>query len=206
MSAAQPEGGPSPAVPGSVVVGVDGTEGSLPALRWAVAEAAAHAAPLWVVHVLDPRGRRAPYARVDTLSLAPADAHHVAEVERLIDRAVLEAGSRGGPQQVQRVFEIGSPADVLIRIAAGSRMLVVGHAPRDHRRSGAAGREGPSLGAVARACVARSACPVVVMPSPAQQHPGAPATRTGSTSAATGAPVEGGRALYPRFRERPVHR
>src|SRR5581483_11299762 len=46
-----------------IVVGLDGSEASMAALRWAAEEAAAHGAPLIAVHVIDPRAHRfAPYA------------------------------------------------------------------------------------------------------------------------------------------------
>ena len=179
----------------AVVVGVDGSAGSLAALRWAVAEAAAHAVPVWVVHVLDPRGRRAPYARTDTVSFESME--QIEQAERLIDRVVLEAHA---PNSVRRLFEIGSPADVLLKTSRAARMLVLGQSAPRRRTVGGLGPQDRALGPVARACAAHAACPVVVVPSPA---PRAFAPTQDETH--TAAPVEGVRALYPRYRARSVH-
>ena len=167
-----------------VVVGLDGTEASAAALAWAAAEAAAHRAPLVVVHVLDPRGSAAVYSRADTD--APAEQGNVlARIKELIDEAEV------GP--VQQVFEIGVPSRVLVRLARGARILVLGHAA--HRRPGHDGYDCgrvPALGTVARACVARAECPVVVVPEPV----------VGKTAAHVEepehyAPMRGARAIYP---------
>ena len=188
------------AAAGAVVVGVDGSAGSLAALRWAVAEAAAHAVPVWVIHVLDPRGRRAPYAQSDTLNFGSMD--QIEQAERLIDRAVLEAHA---PDGVQRQFEIGSPAEVLLNTSRAARMLVLGHTTPRHRAGGEVAPEGSVLGPVVRACTARAACPVVVVPAP-PPHSAVPAQAEAEAAATLRAPVEGARTLYPRYRARPVHR
>ncbi|MGH6657947.1 MAG: universal stress protein [Actinocrinis sp.] len=176
-----------------VVVGIDGTEASLAALRWAAGEAAAHGAALIAVYVLDSRRRpRAPYAPIDsqdTVELDPA-----AMVEREIERAAVA--------NVTRVVEVGVPSVQLMCRAIGARMLVLGHGDHQRHRDGAGPDHGPALGPVARACVARATCPVVVVPIPARN----PARETAAPTSqlAKHAPLIGSRALYARGQRRPV--
>ena len=186
---------------GAVVVGVDGSEGSLEALQWAVAEAAVHRAPLCVVRVLDPRARRrAPYARPssDTTTVRERSA----EAEDLLSRAIVQAHA---PADVRRVFEVGNPAEALITAARGARMLVLGHTPR-RLREPEEFYQGPALGSIARACVIHAGCPVVVVPAPERRQDAL--VPQGSPTAATTVPepLEGVRTLYPRYRATPVRR
>lgn len=186
---------------GSVVVGVDGTEGSLAALRWAVAEAAAHRAPLCVVHVLDPRARRrAPYAR--PCPDIPPLHERTAEVEGLLSRAIVQAHA---PADVRRVFEIGNPAEALIRAAQGARMLVLGHTPRRLREPEEL-YQGPALGSIARACVMHAGCPVVVVPAPERRQDNLVPQGSATAATAVPQPLEGVRTLFPRYRATPVRR
>lgn len=171
-----------------VVVGVDGSKASRAALRWARTEADAHGAPLIAVHVLDPRGELASYARPPEPDWPPRPAR--TELKELVRRWI------EGP--VEQVFDVGAPAAVLVRHAAGARMLVLGHADHHRRRRGD-GRPGPapSLGVVARACFAHADCPVVVVPIPAAQP--APTTVRQPASA-----VEGATAIFPPPRPIPI--
>lgn len=164
-----------------VVVGLDGTEASAAALTWAATEAAAHHAPLVVVHVLDPRSSTAVYSRTGADAPGEQDDASV-RVKELIDRADV------GP--VEQVFEIGVPGRVLVRFAREARMLVLGYAT-GHRRAGPEDRA-PALGSVARACVARAECPVVVLPEPLADRTAALAEESEYR-----APLRGGRAIYP---------
>ena len=174
-----------------VVVGLDDTEAAAAALVWAAAEAAAYHAPLVAVHVIDPRSTVAVYSRAAADAVEePRD--RVERIKKLIDRA--EVGS------VRPVVEIGVPAQVLVQLSRGARMLVLGQARRHHRHHPVEGEQylpdpvlDPVLGPVARACVALAQCPVVVVPEPAV---GAAATHRPEDSARH-APLLGGRALYP---------
>ena len=141
-----------------VVVGVDGTAASAAALAWAAAEARDHRVPLMVVHVLDPRGRKAVYAPSGPDQRDDID-DTLAEIKVLIENTT--------DATVEQVFEIGVPSQVLVRVARGARLLVLGHGAT-HRRTGVGEyQRGPELGSIARACVARAECPVVVVPAPA---------------------------------------
>jgi nucleotide-binding universal stress UspA family protein len=148
-----------------VVVGVDGSPASAAALAWAAAESRAHSAPLLVVHVLDPRNRAAVYSPVPADGSADADGV-LARVKALIDDAGLE--------RVEHVYETGVPSLALVQHTRGARLLVVGQALSHHRGQGEEYAHGPVLGPVARACVARAECPVVVVPSPEKTFGAAP--------------------------------
>ncbi|MEU7872090.1 universal stress protein [Dactylosporangium sp. NPDC049140] len=133
-----------------VVVGVDGGEPSLAALRWAATTAALRGTPLRVLlayhwrmpAALAPRGGPAETAR------------------RLADMFVAdvagEARAAAPGVDVRAEAVPGHPADVLLRAAAGADLLVVGTRGR-HRAAGAV------LGSVSQQVAMHSACPVAVV-------------------------------------------
>jgi nucleotide-binding universal stress UspA family protein len=173
--------------PAPIVVGVDGGAASLAALRWAAAEAAAHGVQLVALHVHDPRNRRrAAYVQAGSRDVDPDD--RLDAIERLIESTLTAS--------VERLFEVGVPSEVLVRRAAGARMLVLGQAEQHRRHDGEPFRHEPALGAVARACVARAVCPVVVVSIPAQSS-----VPAGADPAPSRIPeLAGSRAIYPRVR------
>jgi nucleotide-binding universal stress UspA family protein len=135
------------------------------------------------VQVLDPRDTPAVY------SPAPPEAPR--ESDGVLAR-IKEIVERSATDPVEQVFEIGVPAQVLVNRARGARVLVLGHGARHRTPTGQGYRHGPVLGAIARACVARADCPVVVVPEPV----------VGSVAKAVEepahrAPIQGARALYP---------
>ena len=167
----------------AVVAGFDGTAASAAALAWAEAEAQAHRCPLVVVHVLDPRHTTAVYA--------PAPPEVRQGTDGVLAR-IKEIVEQSADVPVEQVFEVGIPAQVLVHRARGARVLVLG---RGARHSGPGGQEywhGPMLGAVARACVARAECPVVVVPEPVACRSVKAVEET-----AHHVPVQGARAVYP---------
>ena len=165
------------------VVGLDLSNASVGALVWAAEEAAAHHAPLVALYVLDPRGTEAVYSQtVGRTRLAPDEA--VDRVKELIDKA--------GVGPLEHVFEIGVPGRVLVHRSRGARMLVLGQASHHHQGAGEAYRPGPSLGAVARACVAFADCPVVIVP---ERLVGSMDARSAVRELREA--VHGGRAIYP---------
>lgn len=185
MNPTNPTSTPARQAPAPIVVGVDNSAASLAALRWAAAEAAAHGVPLVALHVHDPRNRqRAAYAQFTVRDTDPNT--QSAEIEDMIERGVTSA--------VERVFEVGVPSEILVQHAAGARMLVLGYAEQHRRHDGEPFRYEPALGTVARACVARATCPVVVVPIPVQVSAPVDSERAPSR---VSEPV-GARALYPR--------
>ncbi len=183
-----------------VVVGLDGSSASLAALHWAAAEAAAHGAPLVAVCVSDPRPRRiAPYAGVGNVQSDAADT--IAAVHRMI--------AESGIESVRRVFEVGIPSQVLVRVSLGARMLVLGHADHHRYRDNEAPphAHAAALGSIARACVARATCPVVIVPIPARRparEAVAPEPRRVPAAVTQGTPVHGSRAIYPKLQPVPI--
>jgi nucleotide-binding universal stress UspA family protein len=165
-----------------IVVGVDGSAASVAALVWARDEAEARRAPLVIVHVLDPRNRAAAYSPARTGREAARACPD--RIKELIDVAST------GP--VEHVAVIGNPSVVLVERSRGARVLVLGQSARHHRRDGEDDHPGPALGPVARACLARAACPVLVLPESAHlnlvPYGVRPPHRT---------PVTGARAIYP---------
>lgn len=127
---------------GSVVVGADGSPASLPALHYAVEEAARRHAVVQVVHVADP---------VDGTAAAEARG-----------RQVLAAAVSAVPglHTTQTRLLTGDPAAALVRASAHAQLLVVG-------RRGDSPVMGTGLGAVAQTLLRRASCPTVFLPGSA---------------------------------------
>ena len=137
---------------GVVAVGVDGSARSMPALTRAVAEAHVRAASLTVVHAWEPPS---PYY-VD-----------MAEIQDMID-AWRDRAERGVSEQlasltgnhpglmIDREYVSRHPIEALVAQSAESDLLVIG-------TRGGGGIKGLALGSVARAVVAGSSCPVMLV-------------------------------------------
>lgn len=149
--------------PGRVVVGVDGSLSGLHALRRAVTEARARKLPLHAVRAWRP----APRGRYPTLEDQQEAESTTAAL--LVEQAF--ANTMGGPPkdlEVETVLVPDLPGPALLRHASRDQdLLVLGAGRRGFwRRMFGRG--------VARYCVARATCPVLVVPPP-------PLTRTAST-------------------------
>lgn len=140
----------------SIVVGVDGSQASMAALRWAFEQAGALGADVVAVHAWEPAGRgMAPYA--------PASARPVPADERVRAAELLAATVRQvlGPQVpgvVRAVLVEGPPARVLVQQATGALLLALGRTA--HGQYGQ-----PAIGAVGRACLRNATVPVVAVPA-----------------------------------------
>ncbi|NGO44868.1 universal stress protein [Streptomyces ureilyticus] len=145
-----------PAHGNSIVVGVDGSEASMAALRWASGQAGALGADVVAVHAWEPAGRSmAPYAAV---SARPTLADERVQAAELLAATVREVF---GPQvdgAVRAVLVEGPPARVLVQQARGALLLALGR--RAHGQYGQ-----PPIGAVGRACLRNAAVPVVAVPA-----------------------------------------
>jgi nucleotide-binding universal stress UspA family protein len=138
-----------------IVVGVDGSPGSILALRWAADEARLRGAVLEVVTAWH-------YPVLSTIPafgvLPPAD-EMTAEARKglheLLEDEKLTADE--GLTMIETVRE-GSPAGALVDAATDADLLVVGS-----RGQGSFGKK--ILGSVSHACVTHAECPVVVVPS-----------------------------------------
>jgi nucleotide-binding universal stress UspA family protein len=136
-----------------IVAGVDGSEDSKEALRWALAEAALRRATVRAVHAWSmpiafggPDMPPQPYDGPELRDQAQAS----------LDAAVDEVAGEAAPVAVERVVEQGSPADVLVRAAEGADLLVVGS--RGH-----GGFAGLLLGSVGQQCAQHAPCAVVIV-------------------------------------------
>ena len=139
-------GGPQPAG-GGIVVGVDGSPGSLAALRWATREAsrrglALHAVTAWEFPVESSFG--------DTTTVG--DFHPVIAAEKILLSALADAGVTVDDPTVTTAPVKGHPAEVLMQMAKRAELLVVGS--RGHGRI-----FGAQLGSVSHYVAAHAACP-----------------------------------------------
>lgn len=151
--------GAEPRTPrGGIVVGVDGSPGSLAALRWAIREASAsgravHAVAAWDVPTESTFGDMA----------TVGDFHPVIAAERILVAALADAGVADSHITVTTAPVQGHPAEVLMQQAEGADLLVVGS--RGHGTI-----VGALLGSVSQYLAAHAACPVVVIRPLAHQH------------------------------------
>jgi nucleotide-binding universal stress UspA family protein len=135
-----------------IVVGVDGSEPSKAALRWALDEArlrncAVRVVYAWFAHpVLVPGS---PMVAADWEAVRRSADEFVSEL------VAAEAGEDTGVE-VDAVAAHGNAADVLVRHARGAQLLVVGS--RGH-----GGFAGLLLGSVSQQCVHHAPCPVVIV-------------------------------------------
>lgn len=141
---------------GDVVVGVDGSEGSALALRWAIDEAALRKVRLSVVH-----GWWTPYPiPPGGLGLAPSDPQTFTEQSRallheMVDGAVGRAARPPADIELLPVEEPAAPA--LLERSRDAGLLVVGS-------RGRGGFAGLLLGSTSQQCTHHATCAVVVVP------------------------------------------
>ena len=139
-----------------IVVGLDGSVPSRQALKWAVAEAAAHGAPLEVVAVhqvaIDSWGM----APVRTAADEPERAKVQAAAQQIVDGVVAEAGPNV-PPSVQVIAVTGIPAETLVEVSRDADQLIVGS-------HGAAGFGRSLVGTVTSRVVHHAVCPVTIIP------------------------------------------
>lgn len=140
---------------GKIVVGVDGSEGSRRALRWALDEARCRRLPLLALGVWE-----SPYEDgFDEVPPPPGRERELAETaRRRLEAALEEVGeeARAGVALEARVVE-GRPAKVFCELSDEATLLVLG--ARGH-----GGFAGLLLGSVSTECAHHSRCPVVIVP------------------------------------------
>ncbi len=136
-----------------IVVGVDGSEHSLEALRWAAAEARLRHAPLRVVGAFTTPLMSTGY---EVAAPDPDDLRAASEtmLGAAVD-AVAAAGLLDGIEVSSEALE-GHPGERLIALSEEADLLVVGS--RGH-----GGFLGLLLGSVTTYCVNHARCPVVVV-------------------------------------------
>lgn len=107
----------------TIVVGIDGSDESKEALRWALEEARLRKAPLRAVHAW-----RDPYT-VPPGYGPPEDFDFAAlrkESEEFVSAVVTEVAGKSSDVSIQEVVAEGPAASVLVEAAEGADLLVVG--------------------------------------------------------------------------------
>ena len=135
---------------GRIVVGVDGSEASATALRWALEEAVLRDATVDVVHAWQ-------YPYVGEASFAISEEEFETEARAMLDRSVEQAGPLPAGVVVNPVLEHGPAAGALIGTSHGADLLVLGS-------RGRGGFVGLLLGSVSQQCAHHAPCPVVIVP------------------------------------------
>jgi nucleotide-binding universal stress UspA family protein len=133
-----------------IVVGVDGSESSVKALREARRLADALHAPLEAVAVWQQTHSMYDFYQSQS-GWTPEK-----EIEKLLRDVAEAAFGSDRPEQFRMSMLQGPPAKALIRHSAGAEMLVLGS--RGH-----GGFAGLLLGSVSSACVAHATCPVLIV-------------------------------------------
>lgn len=137
-----------------VIVGVDGSEPSKHALRWAQFIARASASTLEVVAAWQP------YTSYGWMgggwAAMPADWNPAQDAEKALTTTVDEVFGETRPAGLRLTVREGNAAHVLLEASEGARMLVVGS--RGH-----GGFTGLLLGSVSAACTEHATCPVLVL-------------------------------------------
>ncbi|MEU9382336.1 universal stress protein [Streptomyces sp. NPDC048279] len=154
-----------------IVVGVDGSEASLAALRWAGEQARILGVEVVAVHAWEPAAPLAPYAPA---AGRPTTAEQRERATALLHSTVRRAfGARPAPS-VRVVLVQGPPTRVLLGQTRGARMLALGR--RAHGQW-----QLPAVGTVGRDCLRYAQVPEVTVPP--------------SSGAAVQPPTTGGTAL-----------
>jgi nucleotide-binding universal stress UspA family protein len=135
-------------MPAPIVVGVDGSEHSLSALRWAADRGNERGWPVRILYVLADAVRRTPYFSPDVVEDA---------AKRVVDDARAIVAGRAEGIAIETLVVAGKPSDVLLRSAQDAQLIVLGR-----RGSGAFGTL--LLGSTAFAVASRTPVPLVVVP------------------------------------------
>ena len=137
---------------GEVVVGVDASQASVRAARFAAEEAARRAVPLRIVHAVPWfDGMTSPPPDLDVMGLASSGARSL--VAGMADSV---AGLLPADRLDTAVVD-GDPVEVLRHASTSASLVVLGE-------RGTGGVQGLLLGSTASGVVAEAACPVVVLP------------------------------------------
>jgi nucleotide-binding universal stress UspA family protein len=135
-----------------VVVGVDGSDESVAALRWAGRYGAATGATVRALHIWHyPTAAGLPPGMTPESVTAEVQEHQHSDLAEAIDKAHLDPAARVDPR-----IAYGHPAQVLIDESKSASLLVVGH-------RGLGGFTGMLTGSVSMQLVNHAACPVVVV-------------------------------------------
>jgi len=137
---------------GRVTVGVDGSARSLPALAMAVAEASWRSADLVAVHAWE----TPPQWYFDVPEVEETVAYWRQTSELAVAEELAGWAAKYPDISITRALERGHPVAALVSHSTDSDLLVIG-------TRGGGGIPGLALGSVARAVIAGSGCPVMLV-------------------------------------------
>jgi len=137
-----------------IVVGVDGSDPSREALRWAITQAGLTGATVEAVIAWHYPYLAAGYGWAPLAVMQASDWAEAAE--KLVTGVVSSVVDPATPVPVTTKAAEGSPAGVLIDAARGAQLLVVGS-------RGLGGFTEALLGSVSQHCVHHAPCPVVII-------------------------------------------
>jgi nucleotide-binding universal stress UspA family protein len=135
----------------TIVVGVDGSEASVRALRWAVEEARLRGARVRAVHAWS-------YPHVSTYHEAARAlrAPVAEEAEASLERALREGAGEAEGVEIEQLVVEGPAAAVLVEASSDASLLVVGS-------RGLGGFSGLLLGSVSHQAASHASCAVVIV-------------------------------------------
>jgi nucleotide-binding universal stress UspA family protein len=146
---------------GTIVVGVDGSESSLRALTWAVAQAVSEGRSLTLVHAI----HAVTPAYMDAAAVYPQEARDAlrADGQQVLAAAHAEVEHRAPGLEVHEIIRFEDPRELLLELSKEAALIVLGSRGRGKLRS-------LLLGSVGVALVRHAHCPVVI------HRPGNPGT------------------------------
>ncbi len=139
----------------TIVVGVDGSKGSVDALKFAIEEArirdaAVKAVAAWEIPAAADGSGWVP------IPVDPADYEQIGQ--SALEQSLEAAQAAKAGVKVTPILREGQAADVLVAEAAGAELLVVGS-------RGLGGFRGLLLGSVSQQCAHHATCPVAIVPN-----------------------------------------
>lgn len=137
---------------GRIVVGVDGSEPSKQALRWAAFIASTTGASIDAIA----SWRLNAFASGPALIERPAEWDRTKEISAMLSATLTDVFADSPPARLNSVVQEGVAAKVLVEASEGARMLIIGN--RGH-----GGFVGLLLGSVSTVCAAHATCPVMVI-------------------------------------------
>ncbi len=143
---------------GAILVGVDGSEGSRQALRWAIGDAAARGAVIQAVIVWQ---RTFDYG---SDRYWPVDKRIAEGARKRLAATVAEVVGQNPAVEIDPLVLEGDPGTMLCARSGAADLLVVGS-------RGLGGFAGLVLGSVSIKCAHHSRCPVVIVPDDRPRDP-----------------------------------
>lgn len=139
----------------TIVVGVDGSDQSVEALRYAQKLAPTFGATIFAVAAWDYPAEYPGYVPLGTSEFSDAARIH-------LDKALAAAYGEDTPDGLESTVVFAHPAKALVKASKDAALLVVG-------RRGHGTFRGLLLGSVSSTCVAHAQCPVLVVHEAAAQ-------------------------------------